>query len=150
MFSTLHTNDAAGAVMRFIDMNVAPYMVASTLESVMGQRLVRTICSECKTQYVPDGETLQRLELTPEEIGGRGFCYGKGCKKCNSTGYKGRKGVFEYLRVTDPIRELINDRAPTLVIREKARELGMRTMREDGIRNILDGYTTVDEVLRYT
>ena len=150
VFSTLHTNDAAGAVMRFIDMNVAPYMVASTLESVMGQRLVRTICNECKTQYAPDGETLQRLELTPEEIGGRAFCYGKGCKKCNSTGYKGRKGVFEYLRVTDTIRELINDRAPTLVIREKARELGMRTMREDGIRNILDGYTTVDEVLRYT
>ena len=150
VFSTLHTNDAAGAVMRFIDMNVAPYMVSSTLESVLGQRLVRTICSECKTAYEPDDETLQRLNLTRDQIGGRQFCFGKGCKKCNGTGYKGRKGVFEYLRVNDPIRELINNRAPTLVIREKARELGMRTMREDGIRNILDAYTTVDEVLRYT
>ena len=150
VFSTLHTNDAAGAVMRFIDMNVAPYMVSSTLEAVLGQRLVRTICSECKTAYEPDDETLDRLNLTRDQIGGRPFYFGKGCKKCNGTGYKGRKGVFEYLRVNDPIRELINNRAPTLVIREKARELGMRTMREDGIRNILDAYTTVDEVLRYT
>ena len=150
VFSTLHTNDAAGAVMRFVDMNVAPYMVASPLEAVLGQRLLRTCCKECKTPYEPDDETLDRINLTRDQIGGRPFYFGKGCKTCNGTGYKGRKAIFEYLRVTNPIRELINDRAPTLIIREKARELGMRTMREDGVRSILDGYTTVDEVLRYT
>ena len=150
VFSTLHTNDAAGAVMRFVDMNVAPYMVASTLEAVLGQRLLRTCCRDCKEAYEPDNETLDRINLTRDQIGGRPFYYGKGCKTCNGTGYKGRKAIFEYLRVTNPIRELINARSPTLIIREKARELGMRTMREDGVRSILDGYTTVDEVLRYT
>lgn len=150
VFSTLHTNDAAGAVMRFVDMNVAPYMVASTLEAVLGQRLLRTCCKGCKEGYDPDDETLDRINLHRDEIGGRQFFFGKGCKTCNGTGYKGRKAIFEYLRVTNPIRELINARSPTLIIREKARELGMRTMREDGIRSILDGYTTVDEVLRYT
>ena len=150
VFSTLHTNDAAGAVMRFVDMNVAPYMVASTLEAVLGQRLLRTCCKDCKEGYDPDDETLDRINLQRDEIGGRQFFFGKGCKTCNGTGYKGRKAIFEYLRVTNPIRELINARSPTLIIREKARELGMRTMREDGVRAILDGYTTVDEVLRYT
>ena len=150
VFSTLHTNDAAGAVMRLVDMNVAPYLLSSTLEAVLGQRLVRTCCSECKQSYEPDDETLDRLGMTRDQIGGRPFYFGKGCKTCNGTGYKGRRGVFEYLRMSSPLRELVNNRAPTLVIREKARELGMRTMREDGIRSILDGYTTVDEVLRYT
>jgi type IV pilus assembly protein PilB len=150
VFSTLHTNDAAGAVMRLIDMNVAPYLLSSTLEAVLGQRLVRTCCAECKTAYEPDDETLQRIGLTRDQIGGRPFYYGAGCKTCNGIGYKGRKGVFEYLRMSPPLRELVNNKAPTLLIREKARELGMRTMREDGIRSILDGYTTVDEVLRYT
>jgi type IV pilus assembly protein PilB len=150
VFSTLHTNDAAGAVMRLVDMNVAPYLLSSTLEAVLGQRLVRTVCRECKQAYEPDNETLERIEMTRDQIGGRPFYFGKGCKTCNGTGYKGRRGVFEYLRMSNPLRELINNKAPTLVIREKARELGMRTMREDGIRAILDGYTTVDEVLRYT
>ena len=150
VFSTLHTNDAAGAVMRFVDMNVPPYMVASTLEAVLGQRLLRTCCKECKQSYEPDDETLDRISLSRDQIGGRPFYFGKGCKTCNGTGYKGRKAIFEYLRISNPIRELINQKAPTLIIREKARELGMRTMREDGIRAILDGYTTVDEVLRYT
>ena len=150
VFSTLHTNDAAGAVMRFVDMNVPPYMVASTLEAVLGQRLLRTCCKECKQPYEPDDETLDRISLTRDQIGTRPFYFGKGCKTCNGTGYKGRKAIFEYLRISNPIRELINRRSPTLIIREKARELGMRTMREDGVRAILDGYTTVDEVLRYT
>jgi len=150
VFSTLHTNDAAGAVTRFVDMNVAPYLLSSTLEGVLGQRLVRTCCKECKTPYEPDDETLDRIEMTRDQIGGRPFYFGKGCKVCNGTGYKGRKAVVEYLRVSNPLRELINNRAPTLILREKARELGMRTMREHGIQAILDGYTTVDEVLRYT
>ena len=150
VFSTLHTNDAAGAVTRLVDMNVAPYLIASTLEAVLGQRLVRTICLNCKEPYMADDDTLARLDLKRVAVGDRPFYYGRGCSKCNGTGYKGRKGVFEYLRVTNPIRDLINERRPTLFIRERARELGMRTMREDAIRNVLDGYTTVDEVLRYT
>ena len=150
VFSTLHTNDASGAVTRLVDMNVAPYLIASTLEAVLGQRLVRTICLNCKEPYMPDDDTIARLDLKRAAVGDRQFFYGRGCSKCNGTGYKGRKGVFEYLRVTDPIRNLITERRPTLFIRERARELGMRTMREDAIRNVLDGYTTVDEVLRYT
>lgn len=150
VFSTLHTNDAAGAVTRLIDMNIEPFLLAATLESILGQRLVRTICANCKKPYTPDGEVLKMLGLSAEEIGQRPFYFGAGCEMCNETGYKGRKGIFEYLKVTEPIRELVNARKPTLTIRDKARELGMRTMREDGIRSVLDGYTTVDEVIRYT
>jgi type IV pilus assembly protein PilB len=150
VFSTLHTNDAAGAVTRLVDMEIAPYLIASTLEAVLGQRLVRTICTNCKKFYDPTPDILKRLELTEEEVAGRQFAFGAGCDQCNHAGYRKRKGLYEYLRVTDPIREMISNRSPTLAIREKARELGMRTMREDGVINILDGYTTVDEVLRYT
>lgn len=150
VFSTLHTNDAAGAVTRLIDMQVAPFLISSTLEAVLGQRLVRTICRNCKEPYEPDDDILSRLSLKRSDIAQRPFYFGRGCSVCNGSGYKGRKGLFEYLRISEPIRLMINERKPTLFIREKARELGMRTMREDGIRNILDGYTTVDEVLRYT
>ena len=150
VFSTLHTNDAAGAVTRLIDMGVEPFLIASTLEAVLGQRLVRTICNNCKTPYTPTPEILRQLGLTEKQVGGRPFYYGAGCSYCNQTGYKGRRGIYEYLRVKDPIRDLINQRKPTLVIRDKAVEMGMRTLREDGIRCILDGYTTVEEVLKYT
>ncbi len=150
VFSTLHTNDAAGAVTRLIDMGVEPFLIASTLEAVLGQRLVRTICSNCKTEYQPTSDLLQQLGMTEQQVGGRPFFYGAGCSYCNQTGYKGRRGIYEYLRIKDPVRDLINQRKPTLVIRDKAVELGMRTLREDGIRCILDGYTTVEEVLKYT
>ena len=150
VFSTLHTNDAAGAVTRLVDMDVAPYLIASTLNACLGQRLVRKTCTNCRTFYDPTPEQLQRLGLTADQVAGRQFAFGAGCDVCNKSGYKGRKGLYEYLRVSDPIRLLINERKPTLTIREKARELGMRTMREDGVRNVLDGTTTVDEVLRYT
>ncbi len=150
VFSTLHTNDASGAITRLIDMGVEPFLIASTLEAVLGQRLVRMICTNCKTEYQPTPEILQQLGMTEAQVGGRPFFYGAGCSYCNQTGYKGRRGIYEYLRVKDPIRDLINRRKPTLVIRDKAVELGMRTLREDGIRCILDGYTTVEEVLKYT
>ncbi|MDA1045065.1 MAG: ATPase, T2SS/T4P/T4SS family, partial [Verrucomicrobia bacterium] len=150
VFSTLHTNDAAGAVTRLVDMDVAPYLVSSTLEAVLGQRLVRTICEHCKTAYRPDEEILSSLGLSTRDVGTRDFYYGAGCPSCNETGYHGRKGIYEYLKVTEPIRALINERQPTLVIRSKAMEMGMRTLREDGIRNIFDGYATVDEVIKYT
>ncbi len=150
VFSTLHTNDAPGAVTRLIDMGVEPFLISSTIEAVLGQRLVRTICGNCKQPYQPGPEVLQMLDLTEEQVGGRPFFRGVGCMQCNETGYKGRRGIYEYFRVSDPIRELINDRKPTIIIRDKAVELGMRTLRQDGIRCILDGYTTVEEVLKYT
>ena len=150
VFSTLHTNDAAGAVTRLVDMGIEPFLISATLEAVLGQRLVRTICDKCKTAYEPDAEVLGLLDLRPNDIGGRPFYYGAGCSFCNDTGYHGRRGLYEYLSVTDPIRQLINDRKPTLVIREKAIELGMTTMRQHGLQCLLDGYTTVDEVIKYT
>ena len=150
VFSTLHTNDACGAVTRLIDMNVEPFLIASTLEAVLGQRLVRTICQNCRTPYKPEKSILDQLNLKEETMGDRNFYYGAGCSYCNHTGYKGRRGIFEHLRIREPIRELISKRKPTIVIRDKAIELGMRTLREDGIRCILDGSTTVEEVLKYT
>lgn len=150
VFSTLHTNDAAGAITRLIDMGVEPYLISSTLEAVLAQRLVRTTCEHCKAAYQPDEDMLNRLGLTERDIGGRQFYYGPGCARCNNTGYHGRRGIYEYLTVTDRIRELINERKPTLILRNAAVESGMRTLREDGIRNLLDGYTTVDEILKYT
>jgi type IV pilus assembly protein PilB len=150
VFSTLHTNDAAGAVTRLIDMGVEPFLIASTLEAVLGQRLVRTICKDCRTPYEPEDDQLRRLGLTRAQIEGRPFYFGAGCSKCNDTGYRGRRGIYEYLRISDPIRTLITERKPSLVLRDKAVEMGMRTLRDDGIRCILDGYTTVEEVLKYT
>jgi type IV pilus assembly protein PilB len=150
VFSTLHTNDAAGAITRLIDMEVEPFLISSTLEAVLGQRLVRKVCENCKKPFKPDKTTLDRLGISERDIGDRPFYQGAGCAQCNNTGYRGRKGIYEYLSITDPIRDLINQRQPTLIIRTRAIELGMRTLRQDGIRNILDGYTTVDEVMKYT
>jgi len=150
VFSTLHTNDAAGAITRLIDMDVEPYLISSTLEVVVGQRLLRTVCEKCKTPYRPDGDIMGRLGITERDVVGRSFYYGAGCAHCNETGYRGRRGIYEYLKITDAVRNLINERKPTLIIREKAIQQGMRTLRQDGIRNVLDGYTTVEEVLRYT
>lgn len=150
VFSTLHTNDAAGAVTRLIDMDVEPFLISSTLVAIVGQRLVRTICEDCKTAYTPDDDILEQLKIPRESIGDRQFYYGSGCETCNETGYKGRRGIYEYLPVSDPIKEMINDKKPTLIIKDKAVELGMRTLREDGLRNVLDGYTTVEEIMKYT
>jgi len=150
VFTTLHTNDAAGAVARLIDMNVEPFLIASTLEGVLAQRLVRRICTECRTPYEPTESVLQQLGLAPHEIGDKSFYYGEGCSACNHTGYKGRKGIYELLDITEPLRELINQRAPSVVIRQKAIELGMTTLRQDGLRLIFDGETTIEEVLKYT
>ncbi len=150
VLTTLHTNDAAGAVTRLIDMDVEPFLIASTLESVLGQRLVRRICNHCKQAYEPTPDVLERLNLTPEDVGERQFYLGRGCSDCHQTGYRRRKGIFEYMAVTDPVRQLISDKRPTLEIRNMAVSQGMRTLREDGVQNVLDGHTTVDEVLRYT
>jgi type IV pilus assembly protein PilB len=150
VFTTLHTNDAPGAVTRLIDMGVEPFMISSSLEGVLGQRLIRKICLGCRTAYEPNEATLAQLGLSPHEIGDKTFYYGVGCEACNNTGYKGRKGIYELLDITDPLRELINKRAPSVVLKQKAIELGMTTLRQDGLRSIYDGETTIEEVLKYT
>jgi type IV pilus assembly protein PilB len=150
VLSTLHTNDAPGAVTRLVDMGVEPFLISSSLMAVLAQRLVRTVCKSCRTPFEPTEHQLSLLNLSPHDLGDKVFYYGRGCSKCNDTGYKGRKGIFELLPITDPIRDLINQRAPTVVIRQKAVELGMVTLREDGLRGIFDGETTIEEVLKYT
>ena len=150
VFTTLHTNDAPGAVTRLIDMGVEPFLISSTLEAVLGQRLLRSICPNCRSPYEPNESLLEQLELSRRDIGTKEFFYGKGCESCNQTGYKGRKGIYELMKITDPIRELINERAPTVILKQKAVELGMVTLRQDGLRSVFAGDTTIEEVLKYT
>jgi type IV pilus assembly protein PilB len=150
VFTTLHTNDAPGAITRLIDMGVEPFLISSTLEAILGQRLLRSICLNCRTSYEPNTNTLDQLGLGRRDLGDKKFYYGKGCDACNQTGYKGRKGIYELMRISDPLRELINERAPTVTLKQKAIELGMITLRQDGLRSVFDGDTTVEEVLKYT
>ncbi|MEO6035009.1 MAG: ATPase, T2SS/T4P/T4SS family [Verrucomicrobiota bacterium] len=150
VLSTLHTNDAPGAVTRLIDMGVEPFLISSTLMAVLGQRLVRTTCKKCRTPFEPTESQLSLLNLSPHDIGDKVFYYGRGCAICNDTGYKGRKGIYELLIVNESVRGLINQRAPTVVVRQKAVEMGMVTLREDGLRSIFDGDTTIEEVVKYT
>ncbi len=150
VLSTLHTNDAPGAVTRLIDMGVEPFLISSTLMAVLAQRLVRTTCKKCRTPFEPTESQLSLLNLSPHDIGDKVFYYGRGCSVCNDTGYRGRRGIFELLVISEPIRTLINERAPSIVLRQKAVELGMVTLREDGLRGIFDGDTTIEEVVKYT
>ncbi len=150
VLATLHTNDSPGAVTRLMDMGLEPYLIAASLEGVLGQRLVRRICTSCRTSYEPDQELIDMLGVDPIEIADKQFYFGKGCPDCSNSGYRGRQGLFELLLVNDALRQLITARAPTLVLKQKAIELGMRTLRDDGLRAIFDGATTVDEVLKYT
>ena len=150
VMSTLHTNDAPGAITRMVDMGVEPFLISSTLMAVLGQRLVRTICANCRTPFEPTDTQLAMLNLSPHDLGDKVFYYGRGCSTCNDTGYKGRKGIFELLTINDGIRALINERAPTIVLRQKAVELGMVTLREDGLRSIFEGATTIEEIVKYT
>ena len=150
VLATLHTNDAPGAVTRLIDMGLEPFLISASLEGILGQRLVRRICKTCKTAYEPDHEIIEMLGADALEIADKQFFFGKGCPECSQTGYRGRQGLFELLMVTDAVRELITQRAPTLVLKQKAVEQGMRTLRDDGLRAIFDGLTTIDEVMKYT
>jgi type IV pilus assembly protein PilB len=111
---------------------------------------VRTVCKNCRTPFEPTEAQLSLLNLSPHDLGDKVFYYGRGCSNCNDTGYRGRKGIYELLIVNDPIRTLINERAPTVVLRQKAVELGMVTLREDGLRGIFEGDTTIEEVVKYT
>ncbi|MEM9444328.1 MAG: ATPase, T2SS/T4P/T4SS family [Verrucomicrobiota bacterium] len=150
VLTSLHTNDSPGAIARLIDMGVEPFLIASTLEGILAQRLVRKICSTCVTAFEPDESVLSQIGLSPHDIGDKNFYYGRGCASCSENGYKGRKGIYELLDIKEPIRQLITQKAPTVVIRQKAIELGMGTLREDGLRCIFDGKTTIEEVLKYT
>jgi type IV pilus assembly protein PilB len=150
VLSTLHTNDSPGAVTRLVDMGVEPFLISSTLVAAIGQRLVRTTCKNCRTPFEPTETQLALLNLSPHDLGDKTFYYGRGCSACHDTGYKGRKGIFELLVISDAVRALINERAPTVVIRQKAVELGMIPLREDGLRSIFDGDTTIEEVVKYT
>jgi type IV pilus assembly protein PilB len=150
VLSTLHTNDAPGAVTRLLDMGVEPFLISSTLMAVLAQRLVRTTCTNCRTPFEPTEEQLALLNLSPHDLGDKVFHYGRGCSTCNDTGYKGRKGIFELLIISEAIRTLINERSPTVVLRQKAVELGMVTLREDGLRSIFEGDTTIEEIVKYT
>ena len=150
VLSTLHTNDSAGAVTRLVDMGVEPFLISSTLLGVLAQRLVRKVCTNCRTPFEPTEVQLSQLGISPHDLGDKSFFYGRGCPTCTDSGYRGRKGIYELLVVNDPIRNLINERAPTVVMRQKAIEMGMVTLREDGLRNIYAGESTVEEVLKYT
>ena len=150
VFSTLHTNDSASTVTRLVDMGVEPFLICSSLAGILAQRLVRRVCKNCKTYYVPSDSDLERLGIDRSVVGDHKFCYGRGCPNCNHTGYKGRKALTELLVVNNEIREMIANEAPANHLREKARELGMRTLREDGLAAVMNGETTVDEVVRYT
>ena len=150
VFSTLHTNDAPGAVTRLIDIGVKPFLVASSTRCLMAQRLVRKICKKCAAPYEPTDAELRSLGLRREELKNANVMKGRGCNNCNGSGNRGRFGIFEIFTVDDEARKLIYDRVPTNVLRARAREMGMRTLREDGIRKVLAGLTTPDEVIRAT
>ncbi len=150
VLSTLHTNDAPGAVTRLIDMGLDAFLISASLEAILAQRLLRCVCKSCRTSYEPGRDLIEMLEVDPLEIADKEFYYGEGCADCSKTGYRGRIGLFEMVIITDAIRELINKKAPTLAIRQKALEQGMRSLRDDGLRAIFDGNTTIEEVLKYT
>jgi len=150
VFSTLHTNDAPSAVTRLIDMGVKPFLVASSTRALMAQRLVRKICKQCGAPYQPTPEELRPLNLTPDQIAGAKFLKGKGCSNCRESGYRGRFGVFEIFVIDDESRKLIYEKVPSSVLRARARQAGMRSLREDGIRKVLTGLTSPDEVIRAT
>jgi type II secretory ATPase GspE/PulE/Tfp pilus assembly ATPase PilB-like protein len=150
VFSTLHTNDAPGAVTRLIDMGVNPFLVASSVAAIMAQRLVRRICAVCKTEMKPDEHTMAEFELTAEKVTEMSFFQGAGCRECNMTGYRGRTTIFELMVVDDEIKELILMNASAGELRRLARKKGMKTLREYGLLKIALGMTTFQEVQRVT
>lgn len=150
VFSTLHTNDAPTAITRLRDMGVPPFLITATVEAILAQRLVRKICTECRTEFDPSDDLLMELQLPVEQARKYKFYYGKGCSRCNNSGYKGRTGIYEFMEVTDEIRDMIVADASVDDIRSFARTQGMTTLREAGLKMIFDGITTIDEVVRET
>jgi type IV pilus assembly protein PilB len=150
VFSTLHTNDAASAITRLIDIGIEPFLLTATVQGILAQRLVRRICTECKSFYEPSDDVLRRLSLQPSQVVGKRFAFGKGCQACNFTGYRGRMAITEILDVDDRIREMILQGASTTALQAAAIEAGLVTLRENGLQSVFDGLTTVEELLRET
>jgi type IV pilus assembly protein PilB len=150
VFSTLHTNDAPSTISRMRDMGLEPFLITATLEAILAQRLVRKICEDCRTEFEPSAEMLMELNLTPDQVRGKKFYYGRGCDRCNSTGHRGRMGLFELLVVDDEIRDLISSGASTDALRQACRNQGMFTLRESGLNALFAGQTTIEEVVRET
>jgi general secretion pathway protein E/type IV pilus assembly protein PilB len=150
VFSTLHTNDAPSAITRLVDMGVKPFLVSSSIRAVLAQRLIRKICPDCKQPYTPTEVELRALNLLSANLSEARFSKGHGCDRCRGTGYRGRAGIFEIFVVDDEIRHLINEGVPVSKIRQRARDLGMRVLREDGIRKVVSGMTTPEEVISAT
>jgi len=150
VFTTLHTNDAPSAIARLLDLGMEPFLITATLEGIVAQRLVRKICKHCKEPYEPTEEQLLELDLTPDMVRGKSFYYGRGCDRCNNTGYRGRLGIFEVMIFNDEMRELVMNHASTNVLRNAARKGGMRMLREKGLNAIYNGLTTIEEVVKET
>ncbi len=150
VFSTLHTNDAPSAVTRLIDIGIEPFLITATLEAVVGQRLVRTVCASCRESYEPDEELLRELGPDGEKVRGSTFYYGKGCEECHHTGYRGRTALFEVMLMDEATRRAVLAGASTLELRQCALTGGMITLRESGLRAVTEGRTTIEEVLRET
>jgi len=150
VFSTLHTNDAPSAVARLIDIGVQPFLVASSVRAIMAQRLVRRLCAHCKKPAELSETELRALRIEPGQLQEAQVMKAPGCDQCRQTGYKGRMGIFEIFIIDDEVRHMINKRSPTVLLRQRARELGMRTLREDGVRKILAGLTSAEEVISIT
>ncbi len=150
VFTTLHTNDAPSSIARLLDLGVEPFLVTATLEGIIAQRLVRTICQNCRTEFEPNENQLASLSLREEEIKGKKFYYGRGCSKCNNTGYRGRIGIYEIMVFNDEIRDLIMSNTSTNILRSAAQKAGMHILRKNGLAAIYDGVTTIDEVVKET
>ena len=150
VFSTLHTNDAASAVTRLVDIGVKPFLVSASLRAAMAQRLVRRVCAGCKKPYLPEQKELFSIGLTEAQAAQATFMKGEGCQRCLGLGFRGRMGLFELFMINEEVQHMIYENANLVLLRQKARELGMRNMREDGIRKITSGMTTVDEVISAT
>jgi general secretion pathway protein E len=150
VFSTLHTNDAAGAVTRLIDMGIEPFLVASSVTSILAQRLVRCICPHCRQQYQPLKEEQDEIGIEAGQIPEGGIWRGTGCEQCLDTGYMGRTGIYELLLVTDAVKAAVLQNPDSGSIKKVALEGGMRTLRQDGAAKVLTGVTTIEEVLRVT
>jgi len=150
VFSTLHTNDAPSTITRLKDMGIPSFLITATVQAILAQRLVRTICKECREQFTPSAEQLYEIQLTPEMVAGRPFYRGKGCVICNNTGYKGRTAIHEFMLITDEIREMVNHGASIGDLRDAAARGGMLTLRDAGMQKIHEGLTTIEEVARET
>ena len=150
VFTTLHTNDAPSSIARLLDMGIEPFLITATVEGIVAQRLIRRICENCKTQFDPSEAQLAELQLTPDDVKGKKFFYGRGCSRCNGTGYKGRTGIFEIMVFNDDIRDMVMNQASTSVLRAAGQKAGMKLLRVNGIAAIYNGITTIDEIAKET